>query len=417
MKTIKEYYNSDIILRKILESVESPGMRIWKVEYTDGSFTQNSKKINSVEKLRELLFWGDRLPSKVYVSVAKYLNPHKVFGKKASRAVWVIADTLFMKSDLLFDLDSKKDLNIAFNEAKRIINFMKYEEDYELKNIRFSGKKGFHLLYRDNNPIKEPNPILRLNMTEDRRLKLVDRMPELKTIDNIHKQIIADQFRVHAALGTIKAETGYEVKEIPEYIFINKPLDYIKKHYIHRVVRPHRSMIADEHILTSKSGEERTTLSSNPFFYYFVDNMVRGIKDMYIPVLKYPKGKADLKKLKKLQEKYNLSKFFVLLYNNVWTFICCRVVDEKRLDKIMKDAKPMNLKSWLHYKHAWIPISEAKDIHGKILWKPQLLGTLESGIVKGPHSRPHANLFKAKYEEMIGAHKNNVCKAKVTRGD
>src|SRR3990167_10484632 len=157
-----EKYN-DMQLVKILSSVENPEWRVWKVKDTDGRVRQNKKKINSVEKLKE--FIGDS-PSSVYVSVSQFLNPHKVYGKKPKHSQYVTADNLLLKSDLLFDVDDEEDLSLAHKEAKEIIRFMK-KKPYRLINIRFSGTKGFHLLYADNKKISENNPQKRIQLYEE----------------------------------------------------------------------------------------------------------------------------------------------------------------------------------------------------------------------------------------------------------
>src|SRR3990167_10820055 len=104
MLTLQEYYDQEEVLQEMIHSVENPSWHVWKVADIDGKFRQNKKKINSTKRLREFL--GDQ-PSKVYVSIAQFLNPQRVFGKIPKKAQWIISDTHFLKSDLLFDIDDK----------------------------------------------------------------------------------------------------------------------------------------------------------------------------------------------------------------------------------------------------------------------------------------------------------------------
>lgn len=419
MISLEQYYSDEENLNKILTSVFNPGLRVWKVQYTDNSFRQNNKKINNTKKLKELLLPKNKIPSKVYVSISKFLNPQKVYGKHPKGPCYKIADALFLKSDVLFDLDSEEQLSIAHDDGKKIIKFMEKKRDYVLINIRYSGTKGFHLLYRDNNAVFEQHPIERIRKTEARRTRLVKKLPELKTIDELHKNIICDQFRVHAALNTIKAKTGNIVKEISLEDFMSLSTSKLMSKYVERAVTPivkDRGMITDDSILTSIPGDERAALSSNQlYYYYFVDNRVKGVKDNYITVLKYPKDKRVKQTIKKLQQEYKLSCFYKFEYKTIQMWINFKLVGLHRLNKIMRYAKPMNLNSFMFYKHTWIPISEAVDNLGKIMWdRPLLTEFIESDYGnKDVHSRPHANLMNLKFDKMAGKEMNQVCKAKV----
>lgn len=417
MISLEQYYSDEENLNKILDSLESPGLRVWKVQYTDNSFRQNSKKINNTKKLKELLLPKNKLPSKVYVSVSKFLNPQRVYGKHPKGPCYKIADALFLKSDLLFDLDSEGELSIAHEDGKKIIKFMEKKRDYVLINIRFSGNKGFHLLYRDNNLVQEPHPIERIRKTEARRKRLVKKLPELKTIDELHKNIICDQFRVHAVLNTIKAKTGNLVKEISLKDFMSLSTLALQAKYVETPVSSvKRTMITDESILTSIPGNERPgVISTPPYYYHFVDNRVKGVKDNYITVLKYPKDKRVKHIIKKLQQEYKLSCFYKFEYKTIQMWINFKLLDIHRLNKIMRYAKPMNLNSFMFYKHTWIPISEAVDNDGNIMWeRPLLTEFIESNYGNNDvHSRPHANLMNLKFDKMAGKQMNRVCKAKV----
>jgi hypothetical protein len=411
MRTTKDYYQDEETLKSILDGVESPGLRVWKAQLKTGVFKQNTKKINNINKLREFLR-GEVV--KVFVSVSKFLNPHKVFGKHPKGPRYKIADSLFLKSDLLFDLDHE-DLEVAHRDGLRIIKFMRKQKDYKLINIRYSGTKGFHLLYRDNKPIQEPHPLKRLQRTEARRRRLVKKLPTMETIDELHKNIICDQFRVHTALNTVKGKTGHKVVEISEDDFIRQPTSYIYKHYIHRAVRPTRSMIKDENlILTSTKGKERPALISYPYYYHFVTNRVRGVKDGYIVVLKYPQKKIVKPLIRKVIEKYNQTDFMRLDYKDVQMWISLKVVSRTRLEKILRFAKPMNLCSSLFYKHTWIPITEAVDSKGSLVWVRPKLKEIILVNKKATYSKPHANLMNLKFEKTAGYEENKICKAIIT---
>jgi len=408
MQTIKEYYDNKANLNEIFNSVENPNWHQWKVQDTTGTFRSNTKKINTINKLRK--FIGNK-PGKVYISIAQFLHPETTYGKTTKKAQWKVADSLFLKSDLLFDLDSEEDLSIAHEDGKKLIEYMK-GTSYELLNIRFSGKKGFHLLYRDNEPIKEKDPIKRLERTEQKRKDLIKKLPQLNTIDDLHKNICADQFRVHATIGTVKASTGCKVSKISEEEFMLSSITELKRLICQRVVR-REPMIKDDSILTSINEEERPTLSS--YSFQFIDNLAKGTKGMYATVLKYPLNKDVTQTIKNVQKLYKLDSFYKFIYKDIQMYINFKLLDKRRLEKIMKYSKPMNLNSFMYYNHTWIPISESKDKEGNIISEKPILKEILGSVygVNDTHSRPHANLLNLKFKNMAGNKMNKICRAMV----
>jgi hypothetical protein len=436
MQTIKDYY-TDEVLWEILSSIEKPHYHFWRIEYTDGLVRKNNVRITSIKELRDLLFYKGREPSKVFVSVSQFLNADKVFGFYPKKSEWMIANTLFLKSDLLFDFDSEEDLSIALHDAQTVYQFMKGEKDYRLLNIKYSGCAGFHLLYEDINPIIEPHPIKRLKLTQKKREDLVRRLPELRTIDKLHKKIIADQFRVHAVIGSLKAQTGHKVELIEEHKFTN-----LQSYQAKMVARPTNSLPQSEKRSmtnppqkidsTSISGTGRPTISPQgqcvagsppptpayPYTYNFVTNRIRGVasqmKEYYfVPVLKYNKDRNI--NIKRIQEKYNLSSFYHFKYSTVNMFVCFKAVSKKRLLKIYRYAKPNNLSAFMYFGHDWIPISDAIDSNGCVVWKlPMLQNVIESPYgLNDQHSRPHSRLLNLKFKHMIGKWQNNINTATV----
>ena len=75
----------------------------------------------------------------------------------------------------------------------------------------------------------------------------------------------------------------------------------------------------------------------------------------------------------------------------------------------------MNLNSFMFYGHTWIPITKATDKNGNTIWdKPIFQEVIESSNgINDTHSRPHANLFGLRFDNMAGKETNNICKARV----
>jgi hypothetical protein len=408
---ISTYYSLDICT-KIFNAVSNPQWRVWKVEDIDGRFRQARRRINSPKRLKE--FIGTKA-SKVYNSIGQFLHPETVYGAKPKHVQWVIADSIILSAELLFDLDSETDLSIAVEDGRKIIDFMAKEQGYRLKNIRYSGSKGFHILYEDLKPWKHAHPKARLMYIKLKRQELVSRLPELKTIDELHKGIIADPFRVHASLYTIKSKTGNIVKEIPVEDFMTLPIATLISSYVQSVVRPKRSMIDEFVISTSLTGKERPTLISYPLSYKFVDNKVKGTKDMRVIVLKFPLYRRVDNLLREAQKRYNLSDFDLFLHKDHILAICMKLVDKNRLMKIMKFTKPMNMGSQIYYDHTWIPISSTIDNNGRVVWeKPKWLCTIISKYgLFDTHSRPHLSLLNIAEGNIAGSEYNTVCVAEI----
>jgi DNA primase catalytic subunit len=411
MKTLKQYY-TDKVLQEMLDAVENSSWHYWTVHYISGKYKASTKRINSIDRLRELLFdRGKDEPKNVYVSIAQFMQPQRVYGKTPTKKQWVIDDTLFLGSDLLFDIDGDT-LELAYKDALAIWFFMQdYQLMYTLKDIRITNR-GFHLLYHDNQPVKEAHPIKRLQLTQKRREYIISTLPQLNSVDEHHKKIFADQFRVHAAIGSIKASSGLKVTKLTQSEFLLWKKD-TRKRQVRSVKADDRGNVNNVVTLINIMRANDTLPIHYPLTYYFIDSRVSGTKNQYITVLKYPTGKKV--DIERLQKTYKLSHFFKFQYKKYDMYICFKLVDIRRLIKIMKASKCMNIKSFIFYKHAWIPLSESKDANGKVVWHEPLL----SKIILSPyglqdtHSRPHLNTLDLNgiFKNVAGKLENRLCKA------
>jgi len=391
-KKIIEYYSQSKVLREMLDSVTNPQWRVWKCMDCDTSIMRQSRKmINSeVDLLKFILnmkwkevngkymFTPTSIPDKVYVSVAKFLNPEKVFGRHPTSSRYVVADSLFMGSELFFDFDSEDNLKLAWQDAKTVYNYMKEQVGYKFIRCTWSGKKGFHLLYKDTTKYENiSSPIAKLNFIEKVRGRIINGLPKLNTIDDMHRKIFVDQFRVYAVKGSIKASTGYKVQEIDIHQLESGESF---KRQIKRLARPLKPMTRTVHkgsIKDINTGEGPSLTS--PFSYYFLDNIVKGLKDKYITVLRYNKGTPVDKKIESIQQVYQLPDFYQIQYKDSYYYICMKIVDKQRLTKIMKASKCDNLRGFLFYGHTWLPISETvKEYDKAVCGRPKLVKVFKS---------------------------------------
>lgn len=409
MDSINQYYGRESVLQEMLDSVSDPGHRVWKVIDLDGTCRQNKKKINNIKKLRE--FIGDQ-PGKVFVSVGKWMQPERVYGKNIKRSHYLWDDNIFLGSDLWFDFDCEENEKLAYDDACEMKKAMDKEKEYSLEYMSFSGTKGYHLVYKDLKPIREKDPIKRLKRTEQRRKDLLKRLPSLETLD----QLSSDQYRVFAVVGSVKSKTGYKV----EKIHTNKVVR--RKPMIERPLRSTPTYLSREEgaTLTSKGQLQGKGCSSSityPLNYKFVDNYIHGCTDMLIPILMYKKLKKCRDDVIFLQRKYNLGNFYIFSYKNIFLGVCLTPCNFRRLSKIMKKSRCLNYRSFVFYGHTWLPISNTYDSEGRcIREKPKLFGVIKSDK-KTVISRPHARLLGLKGPLMYGKPKNKVYKAVVIKGD
>ena len=137
--------------------------------------------------------------------------------------------------------------------------------------------------------------------------------------------------------------------------------------------------------------------------FRFIDNMVRGLKNNYVTVLKFHKRHFSPSTIRMLQKDYKLSDFFIYEMDN---FLYCynfKLVSYERLVKIMRRVKSENLYYFLTRRHTYLPISTGR-----------LVGYMRSDHgLDHPHSRPHCDLFSVAYARMYGAEKNLLGTIKV----
>lgn len=416
-KEIKQYYKDNY--KRIYDSVSYPQFRVWTARRTNGKFIRCRWKISSPEKL--LKFLMQNVYDRLYVSISLWLNPTRFYGKKFSRSCNPIADSIFMGSDLFFDIDDN-DLRVALADTRIIMEYMeKHEKNYILDKIQYSGGHGFHILYKDKIKITQAkHPLKRINTYQRERARIADKLLDLgcMTIDKNHKKIVMDQYRVYAATYSLKPDSNNIVSLLTKEDIDNLTADeIISKVKNHCPVRFDSRIAVDSKSMTSgvftnleqdiskrisplfphfrhfnNQGEERSGLSSYPITYDFVSNMVRGLKNRYIPILKYY-GKAPLIRLKKAQQIYNLSSWYIFSSNNQTYAICLKVMDEDRLLKVMRYCRAKNIRTFMFRHHCWFRVTP------KFILKEEICSKIKLKVVlfnkcSGHLSLPHKNLFK-----------------------
>lgn len=428
MKKPKIEYTKQVC-EKMFNSIENPNWRIFKSIDKDGICTQNKCNISSPEKLFK--FIQHTKPQKLYVSVSTFLSPTTNHGNLSNqkitqedghyfypRAGFVIKDNLIISSYFFVDIDDDN-LDIAQEDTRRIINHMDTLRDYKLHSLQFSGSNGFHLIYKDLNMPKMPNPIERIKVLKKRKGLLAKELIQLglQTMDNNHINIMQDIYRVYAIPNSFKPN-GNVVTPLDKEEFMTKEIDHIlRSRNLTRAEKrraiegkPNEKQVASDEYKTSSQPyqtEERDGLSSLSFYYEFMDNMVNGLKNNYVTVIKKHKKRFNLNLLKSLQQSYNLSDFYIVNIGNYIYAYNFKLLQYGRLLKVLRRAKSENLPFFCTRRHIPIQISDSVNKDGSIKEKRYHIGVLESKYgLYSHHSRTHSKRFDLSYNHMSGKENN-----------
>ena len=406
----KNYYDQNI--EEIFNGVDNPNFKQFKVIYEGGLVCQNKEIISSPKKLSRLL---NGEPKAVYNTVAYFLNPVNIHGRK-KRPGYAIADNLFLWSDLFFDFDSEKDLKIAQGDTIKVLDYMKNEKNYVLVKIQFSATKGFHLIYTPIERIKEPNPLKRMElyMKEHGRIAEEIKKLELKTYDIHHYNLIKDPFRVYAVTHSIKLNSGNKVTPLTEKeIRVTDIYSILQKKGL-KINIPRESKDDDSEVAVMSEvntsaqpyREEQGTRITSPHSYnkfHFIDNAVWGIKDNYITIIKQNLNKFNKNILKTIQKDYKLSDFYVFKVGNDIYSVNFKCVQYERLMKILSRANSSNLGLFRTRKHIPLPVSEIKDENGDVVDDLELIDVVKSDYgLNDNHSLSHSNFLKVQHNKMVG---------------
>ena len=409
--TTLEYYKENY--KKIFEAVENPKWRVWKIVDENNIVFQNRTQITTPKRLLSFIRRAKN-PQALYVSITEFLNPHKNHGffwnqRKTTRAGYfypragyIYADCIPLNSYFFVDIDSEEHPEFAVEDTKKIMRYMNSKNDFVFHSLQFSGSKGFHLVYKRKNKPDSKNPINRIlhYQTENETLSKKLLELKLKTFDKNHINIMSDVFRVYAAPHSIKAKTGKIVEPLnPIQFLISKvpptAIETVKVDETKVALAKAGVALAPQ----PYSGEERDGLSSHHNNFLFVDNMVRGLKNTYVTVIKKHKEKFSVKRLKEAQRTYNLSDFIILELGDYIYAYNFKLVQYKRLIKILRFMKSENLMFFMTRKHTPIPLNG------------ELIDKISSGYGRNDlHSRPHSNMLGIKNDNLVGAEHNRVGK-------
>lgn len=370
--------------RSIFNSIMYPNFRQWKIKLKDGTFIQNRTKIASPEKLYSFMKGFDI--NAVYISTSFYFRPQTVRGNLKK-----VSEYLYLWSELYFDFDGS--MAQTQKDALKIKKIMEKEKNYNLINIQFSGTQGLHLVYEMVKRSKIKGTQRRFNFYKKELKRINDKAKKLKlkTFDGITKDI----FRVYAAPNSYKKinmVTKLNEEELSKNIY-----KVLKSHNI--ILREPKG---DDDLggRLKHRGKERAEVSS--FRFKYLDNVVKGVKGNYVTLLEHYKRRFNANVLKMIQQKYNLSDFYIFEVGDRIYSLNLKCLQRRRLIKVLKKSNSLNLNTFSNLSHLPIIITNIKS-KDKVVSKIKLINVIKSDYgLNDLHSKPHCNFFDVKYLNMIG---------------
>ena len=425
------------ICKTILDAVENPNWRVWKIKDYDNKTIQSKYPLSKPEDLWKFIQQAQN-PKALYVSVSKFLNAELTHGAfyrqnfKLSdgthmfpREGYIISDNIMIDTDLFIDLDNENDLTVAQDDGQKIINYMCNKPEYMLSLLQFSARKGVHLGYTFLNKPKIPDPIKRMEYYKEIKGRLAKELIKLglKTIDNFHIEVIKNNFCVFAAPYSIK-DNGNIVTPLDKTEFMQKDIyDILRSKRLTAILERSsktseaNQMADDDEVATvevntsthhCQAGERLSGLSSQPIKFKFTDSMVNGLDNTYITVIKKHRRIFRVDMLKRLQKAKNLSDFIIVKIGDYMYSYNCKITDFEGELKILKNIKSENIRYFIKRRHLPIQLSNSYYSNGDEADKVEFMGILKSAYgLEHHHSLPHCRLFGLEYKNMVGKEWSN----------
>jgi hypothetical protein len=418
------YYRENY--RKIFNAVENPKFRVFKTVDIDGRVRKNGIPLSTPMKLLKFIERCSN-PQSLYVSISEFINPHLVHGffnnqKKVfkdgsylyPRAGYIESDNIMLRTHFFADFDSEHNLELAQADGRAMMGY--FDEYMGLKPsiLQFSGNRGIHEGFKMELE-KDVTPVNRLIRNVEERGKIARDLMRmgLKTVDDVHLKIMQDAFRVYAAPYSIKGNGNLvqplELDEFMEqsiYHSLSVPnLPQQKEPLTASEASADDPKVAlGEGHTSPQPYSKRNRASLRLRFFLFLDILVNGLRDTYITVIKKHRSLYSDSMIKNIQERYNLSDFVVFNVGD-YVFACnFKLVQFRRLIKILRSAKSENLPYIVTRGHYPIPLSCIVSEDGEqIPITNKRILTSEYGL-SDAHSLPHCTAFGVSYGLMVGEH-------------
>jgi len=364
LETIRKYYETC----DFPELVDHSQWRQYRFLLWDGTGKKVKDQIRNKEALRK---WLVRYaPKAVYCTTSTWMNPAKI-GKREeySKSQYRIGDNLMIGHDLIFDIDNK-DLETSRKITLQLIDFME-PLGYKVKEIIFSGGKGFHVWFDDPEKISIADPREREYFYMAHRKEILAKVVNAGI--KVDPVVTANTRCIVRVPGTVHWKTGF-VACYCKREEIEKPIG----EFLKTVKR-----VWPEGTFKKEKGDGEKIwgqITDNPEYFkmwqgndsYHLSNFVRGTKNRYVLFLRFQYIWLDgvVERLQKLQERFNLTD--VYLYGSDlkhrYTAVCLKTMQPEQIVKIVKACDAVN-KEMLHahgFRPSYIPVSE-KFVDGEVL--------------------------------------------------
>ena len=369
-ESLRKYYLSNDI---DFSWMEKPSQHQFRWRDISGRWMSSSRRIRDHETLLKAI--KNQNPTDIYFSTSSWLNPielPRLSDKDSPKPVLI--DHL-----IVFDIDippfSIKNIEIARKIAVGLHLWISQNYDFELKNISFSGSKGFHLMYKDNDRslFSIENLIEREKAVRENRENIVERV--LSNGFEIDKKVTQDTRRIIRMPGTVHGKTGWKCHRI-DFETLSMPftswLEIIPKHeqaikIPKKAKRTTKKKVKTKSVKISIQSEEITSLE--------VSNHLPGTKNRSALICWLPKSwglpEQAIEKAKLMMEKEKMGSCGFWLSDDRILMICPRSISRSQLIKILNRNGLKRLSEELKNKdHYWTRIS---GVYGSSTgWEEQL---------------------------------------------
>ncbi|MEM4295736.1 MAG: hypothetical protein QXI89_00990 [Candidatus Anstonellales archaeon] len=320
-----------------------------------------------------------------YYSISYWLNP-KLLGKREKEKEY---DTVFLKSDIFFDIDVSKgslieNIDIARERALQLYDYL-IQHDYKINYIAFSGSKGFHISCLDEQEFKEQNPRKREEAVLNNRKELYKEFERF----NIDKGVFIDTRRIVRLPFTYNFKSGYMCVPLRPYELEIKAKDLLK--YIPKMKLPAKSSIAMTLLrnMPRKTGQEGSAgLPSGTYFVHALSSQIAG-KGKHILIMQQG---TKLQRIKNILKKHGISMYSIFNVNGKIYIASPIIIDKSKAEKIMRITKSPSLNAFIKYGHSLLPIGFIYDEHFNKITETKVVFK-EEGACKYHVSETHAKLL------------------------
>ncbi len=308
-----------------------PQQRFWKVCFNKKWQTLRRTIKNEHELIAVLKKIGDPSEMDIFYSTSRYMNSESVKGKDSN--------PIIIGNDFVLDIDDTN-LEQARKNALLCYNIMSIN-GYEPKQLVFSGNKGYHLIYDGNLATKNWRFVGVERISPKDRAEYITKKYNTflkfhfpRCEDFIDMGVTLDPFRVIRLPGSTNQKSKKEcriitLKELKTRLAMPFSTEIGEKRQVKRADE------ADSPPLNTLACVQ-TSLRTKPFYF---SNRVKGTKDRFIPVFKYPLGYDLWKALCRMKGLGTIYRF----ESGKWQyFISIMPQQARKIQKLVKKARCSN---------------------------------------------------------------------------